>query len=77
MNEKHKIGCMACKHNNFDGGCAAFPDVIPFFFTAGQHHDRPTPDRVNDIVFEWIDRIEQRARMKKIVADRQAVKARS
>jgi hypothetical protein len=74
MNEQHKIGCMACKHNNFDGGCAAFPDVIPFRFTAGQHHDRPTPDRGNDIVFEWIDRVEQRARMKKTVADRKALK---
>jgi hypothetical protein len=63
---------MACKHNNFDGGCAAFFEGIPFRFTAGQHHDRPTPDQGNDIVFEWIDRIEQRARMKKIVADRVA-----
>jgi hypothetical protein len=75
MNEQRKIGCMACKHNNFDGGCAAFPDAIPFRFTAGQHHDRPTPDQGNDIVFEWIDRTEQRARMKKIIADRKAAKA--
>jgi hypothetical protein len=75
MNEQRKIGCMACKHKNFDGGCAAYLEGIPFRFTAGKPHLEPLSEQGNDIVFEWIDRIEQRARMKKIVADRQAVKA--
>jgi hypothetical protein len=74
MNEQHKIGCMSCKHNNFDGGCVAFPEVIPFAFSAGKHHAHPTPDRKNDIIYEWIDRVEQRARMKKIIADRKALR---
>ncbi len=74
MSEQRKIGCLSCKYNNFDGGCAAFPEGIPFRFAAGQHHDRPTPDQGNDIVFEWIDRTEQRARMKQIIADRKAAK---
>jgi hypothetical protein len=65
MNEQHKIGCMSCKHNNFDGGCAAFPEVIPFSFTAEKPHLQPVPSQNNEIVYEWIDRIEQRARMKK------------
>jgi hypothetical protein len=75
MNEQHNIGCMSCKHNNFDGGCVAFPKVIPFRFTAGQPHIEPTPDQGNDIVYEWIDRVEQRARMKNIIADRKAQEA--
>ena len=76
MTQEHKIGCMACKHINFDGGCAAFPDEIPMYFADGQlEHTTPIADQGNDIVFEWIDRIEQRARMKKIIADRKAVKA--
>jgi hypothetical protein len=73
MSQEHQIGCMACKHNNFDGGCAAFPDEIPFYFASGQgHHVKRMPDQDNDIVFEWIDRVEQRARMNRIVADRKA-----
>jgi hypothetical protein len=75
VNQQHKPSCSDCKYNNFDGGCTAFPKGIPFRFTAGKPHLEPTLDRENDIVFEWIDRIEQRARMKKIVADRKAVKA--
>jgi hypothetical protein len=75
MNEQHKIGCLSCKYNNFDGGCEAFPDGIPFRFAAGQHHAHPTLDQNNDIVYEWIDRVEQRARMKKIIADRKAREA--
>jgi hypothetical protein len=75
MNQQHKIGCMSCKHNNFDGGCAAFPEVIPFSFTAGKPHLQPLPSQNNEIVYEWIDRIEQRARMKKIIADRKAQRA--
>jgi hypothetical protein len=76
MNQEHKIGCLACKYNNFDGGCVAFPDVIPFYFASGQEfHTKPTPNQGNDIVFEWIDRIEQRARMKKIIADLKAQRA--
>jgi hypothetical protein len=76
MTQEHKIGCMACKHINFDGGCAAFPAEIPMYFADGQiEHTTPIAGQENDIVFEWIDRIEQRARMKKIIADRKAVKA--
>lgn len=75
MSQERKIGCMACKHINFDGGCAAFPDEIPIYFADGQEvHTNPISDQGNDIVFEWIDRIKQRAKMKKIIADRQAVK---
>jgi hypothetical protein len=71
MSQEHKIGCMACKYNNFDGGCAAFPDQIPMYFADGQEvHTKPTADQGNDIVFEWIDRVEQRVRMKQIVASR-------
>jgi hypothetical protein len=66
---QHNPSCSDCKYNNFDGGCVAFPEIIPFRFTAGQPHITPTPN----IVFEWIDRIEQRVRIKKIVADRKAV----
>jgi hypothetical protein len=78
MSQEHKIGCMACKHNTFDGGCAAFPDQIPFYFASGQgHHTKRMPDQDNDIVFEWIDRVEQRARMKKIIADRKALRTLS
>lgn len=77
MNEQHKIGCLSCKYNNFDGGCEAFPEGIPFRFAAGQHHAHPTADQKNDIIYEWIDRIEQRARMKKIIADRKTIKTLS
>ena len=85
MNEQHKPSCSDCKYNNFDGGCVAFPEVIPFRFTAGKPHIVPTPDQCNEIVFEWIDspretlreRVEQRARMKKIIADRKALKTLS
>jgi hypothetical protein len=54
MNQQHKIGCMSCKHNNFDGGCAAFPEVIPFPFTAGNPHLQPVTSQNNEIVYEWI-----------------------
>jgi hypothetical protein len=83
MTQEHQIGCMACKHNNFDGGCAAFSAEIPFYFASGQgHHTKRMPDQDNDIVFEWIDspretlreRVEQRARMKRILAVRKAQK---
>ena len=74
---QHKPSCSDCKHNNFDGGCVAFPEGIPFRFTAGKPHLELTPDQGNDIVFEWIDRVEQRARMKKIIADRKALKTLS
>jgi hypothetical protein len=62
---------------NLSGGCAAFPDEIPFYFASGQgHHVKG----MSDLVFEWIDspretlrdRVEQRARMNGIVADRKA-----
>jgi hypothetical protein len=75
MNQQHKPSCSDCKYNNFDGGCTAFLEGIPFRFTAGKPHIEPLPEQDNDIVFEWIDRVEQRARMKKIVADRKAVRA--
>ena len=75
MNQQHRPSCSDCKYNNFDGGCAAFPEGIPFRFTAGKPHIEPTPQQGNDIVFEWIDRVEQRARMKQIIADRKAAKA--
>lgn len=75
MKEQPKPSCSDCKYNNFDGGCAAFPDGIPFKFTAGRPHLEPTPAQGNDIVFEWIDRVEQRARLKKVVAERKAREA--
>jgi hypothetical protein len=52
MNEQHKPSCYDCKYNNFDGGCVAFPEDIPFRFTAGSPHLEPTPEQGNDIVFE-------------------------
>jgi hypothetical protein len=55
--------------------CTTFPKRISFRFTAGKPHLEPTLDQENDIVFEWIDRVEERARMKKIVADSKAVRA--
>jgi hypothetical protein len=77
MNEQHKPSCSDCKYNNFDGGCVAFPEGIPFRFTAGKPHLEPTPDQGNDIIFEWIDRTQQRARLKKVVADRKALRTLS
>jgi hypothetical protein len=70
MNAQHQIRslCLSCKHNNFDGGCEVFPQLIPFQFVAGEYHAYPTPDQHNKIVYQWIDRAEQKAKRKKTLA---------
>ncbi len=70
MNEKHQIRslCLSYKYNIFDNGCEAFPKLIPCQFIAGEYHAYPTPEQNNKIVYEWIDRAEQKAKRKKTLA---------
>jgi hypothetical protein len=69
-----KIGCPICKHNRFDGSCAAFPDGIPMIFLSGDKgHTEPLPRQQNDIVFEWASPQEQRDRMVVAIRESKAV----
>lgn len=50
--EEHFI-CFKCKHlRPLSGGCAAFPEDIPFGMGVLFQHDKPLPGQKNDIVFE-------------------------
>lgn len=50
---KEKYLCDRCKHlRPLSGGCAAFPDNIPYGMGVTLQHSKPLPDQKNDIVFE-------------------------
>ena len=50
---KENYLCDKCKHlRPFSGGCAAFPDDIPYGMGVLFRHDQPLPEQKNDIVFE-------------------------
>ena len=50
---KEKYLCDRCKHlRPFTGGCAAFPDNIPYGMGVLFQHNKPLPEQENDIVFE-------------------------
>ena len=53
MSPKEDYICNRCKHlREISGGCAAFPENIPFGMGVLFQHDKPLPDQKNDIVFE-------------------------
>jgi|TARA_R110000803_G_scaffold87678_2_gene154563 hypothetical protein len=48
-----KYICNNCKHlKPISGGCAAFPENIPFGMGVLFQHNKPLPGQINDIVFE-------------------------
>tara|TARA_R110000796_G_scaffold214035_1_gene330039 strand:+ start:738 stop:935 length:198 start_codon:yes stop_codon:yes gene_type:complete len=53
MSPKEDYICNQCKHlNPISGGCAAFPENIPFGMGVLFQHDKPLPGQDNNIVFE-------------------------
>lgn len=45
--------CFKCKHfKEITGGCAAFPENIPFGMGVLFEHNEPLPGQKNNIVFE-------------------------
>ena len=58
-----EIICLGCKHRQpLSGGCAAFPDGIPYEFTNGEKEHRKVVDgQVGDLVFEKGDAEELKA----------------
>ena len=52
--------CIKCKHlDPFNGGCAAFPDGIPFEYSSGENEHLEIVDgQVGDFVFELDPEIE-------------------
>ena len=45
--------CFRCKHiRPLSGGCAAFPEGIPFGMGVNFKHSKPLPGQKNNIIFE-------------------------